>query len=73
MNDKVEYKGYWWIPNNPDRAIAGVITYLPKESITLELIGSFEEDESPMSAFLRKKHENTIFGITSDSKKGYIT
>lgn len=24
MNDKVEYKGYWWLPNNPDRAIAGV-------------------------------------------------
>lgn len=69
MNDKVEYKGYWWLPNNPDRAIAGVITYLPQESITLELIGSFEEDESPMNAFLRKKHENTIFGITSDSKK----
>ena len=55
MNDKVEYKGYWWIPNNPNRAIAGVITYLPQESITLELIGSFEEDESPMSAFIRKK------------------
>ncbi len=69
MNDKVEYKGYWWLPNNPDRAIAGVITYLPQESITLELIGSFEEDESPMNAFLRKKQENTIFGVTSDSKK----
>lgn len=69
MNDKVEYKGYWWLPNNPDRAIAGVITYLPQESITLELIGSFEEDKSPMNAFLRKKQENTIFGVTSDSKK----
>lgn len=66
MNDMVKYKGHWYIQNNLDRAIANVITYLPEHHI--RAIVTFKEDESPMNAFLRKKHENTFFCIMPYSK-----
>ena len=40
--DPFEYKGYWWKPDDPDNKVAGVLTYKPGESITLELIGTFD-------------------------------
>lgn len=44
MDKQFEYRGYWWLPNNPDRKIAGILTYVPNEKIELELIGDFYED-----------------------------
>ena len=41
MNQVHEYKGYWWLPSNPKIKIAGILKYIPSESIILELIGSF--------------------------------
>ena len=26
FNEKLECKGYWWLPNNPNKTIAGVLT-----------------------------------------------
>lgn len=34
---KLEYKGYWWLPSNPDKRVAGVL--YPNEKIVLELLG----------------------------------
>lgn len=31
FNEKLECKGYWWLPNNPNKTIAGVLTYIPNE------------------------------------------
>lgn len=31
FNEKLECKGYWWLPNNPNETIAGVLTYIPNE------------------------------------------
>lgn len=36
FNEKLECKGYWWLPNNPNETIAGVLTYIPNEKILLE-------------------------------------
>ena len=68
MDERIEYKGYWWSKSNPKKNIAGTITYSPYESITLELIGSFYEEDY-VTAFLQQKHENIIYGLTSESKK----
>lgn len=35
FNEKLECKGYWWLPNNPNETIAGVLTYIPNEKILL--------------------------------------
>ena len=69
FNEKLENKGYWWLPNNPNETVAGVLTYIPNEKITLELIGTFDSKKVSVIAFLEKKNENIIHGFTSDSKK----
>ena len=55
FNEKLENKGYWWLPNNPNETVAGVLTYIPNEKITLELIGTFDSKKVSVIAFLEKK------------------
>ena len=33
LDEKLECKGYWWLPNNPNETVAGVLTYIPDEKI----------------------------------------
>lgn len=68
MTEKIEIRGYWHLPDKPEEKIAGILTYTPKVSIQLELIGSFNGDEGSVEAFLDKQEENIIHGISSDSK-----
>lgn len=69
MTDRLEYKGYWYLPDNPDKKVAGVLTYIPEESIMLELIGWFEPQKNPIEVFLNQKKENIIHGIASNAKE----
>ena len=52
MTDKLQYKGYWHLPDKPEETVAGELTYIPKESICLELIGSFDQGKNSIAAFL---------------------
>lgn len=69
MRDKIEYKGYWWLPYNPDETVAGILTYIPGEKMILELIGAFDSSKESVIAFMNNKAESIIYGLTSDSKK----
>ncbi len=71
MNEGFEYKGYWWLPDNPDKTVAGMLKYIPNESIKLELIGTFESEEQNIVSFEKSndKKIDIILGITSDSKE----
>lgn len=69
MTDKLEYKGYWWLPSNPNKTVAGILTYMPNERITLELIGTFDSENVSTIALLDSKLNDIIHGITSDSGK----
>ena len=33
LNEKLECKGYWWLPSKPENKIAGILTYTPNEKI----------------------------------------
>jgi len=66
MTEKIEYKGYWFLPNKKEKAVAGVLTYTPKVSIVLELIGSFYENYSEI--FSDNNGEDVVHGFTSDAK-----
>lgn len=68
MTNEIKLKGYWWLPNNPETTVAGILTYIPQDKISLELIGSFDSDKSAIKAFFSNKSEEVIFGISSDSK-----
>jgi hypothetical protein len=67
--DPFEYKGYWWKPDDPDNKVAGVLTYKPGESITLELIGTFDNENDAVVAFLNKSEESVIHGALGNAKK----
>ena len=69
MIDKFEYKGYWYLPSDPDNAIAGILTYIPNESIRLELIGSLGKSKTDVINFTQRTNEDIIWGITSDAHK----
>lgn len=66
LDKRVEIKGMWSLPENPDDKVAGILYYVPNESLKLELIGSFGgrndfkiiEDET-----------SVIYGEGSDAQK----
>lgn len=67
MTEKFEYKGYWYLPSDPENKIAGILTYVPNESIKLELIGTFEKSAIGIFAFSERTSLDVIWGITSDA------
>ena len=67
MTDKIEYKGKWFLPDKPDFNIAGVLTYIPHESIVLELIGGFNNNFDEIISGINEA--KIIHGCTSDAKK----
>ena len=69
LSEAFEYKGYWWLPSEPENKVAGVLSYKPGERITLELIGSFDNGDDAVLSFIRKKEEAVIHGQLENAKK----
>ena len=53
----------WWLPEEPDKKISGIITFDPKNGAKLELIGSFGD---PLKSELIEK--SIILGICAGKK-----
>lgn len=66
LDQKLEYKGYWYLPTEPDGRVAGVLTYYPNEKIILELMGCF--GEFSWSLLTKREEEPVIFGRTAEGK-----
>lgn len=43
LHEQKEWRGHWWLPEAPDRQMAGWLRYEPDEGLTLTLIGGFED------------------------------
>lgn len=69
LEEAFEFKGYWWLPSAPDSKVAGVLSYKPGERITLELIGSFSNENDAVVSFINKKDESVIHGQLENAKK----
>jgi hypothetical protein len=39
--ESFDFKGFWWLPNNPSDKLAGICSFTPSEGGELELIGNF--------------------------------
>lgn len=66
FSSQLVFEGYWYLPEQPDNLVAGILTYYPEDKIVLKLIGSFGH---PLEEFVGKEtSENVIYGRTSDSK-----
>ena len=69
MTEQIIIKGYWWLPSTPENTVAGILTYIPKESITLELIGQLKPETSAIEEFINREEECAILGYSSDAKE----
>lgn len=52
MNETFEHKGFFWLPNYPDKKIPGTLKFSPDTGILLELIGSFPKENSKQEIIL---------------------
>ena len=43
LDEPGEWAGLWWLPEEPENQIPGVLRYLPGGKLALSLIGTFEE------------------------------
>lgn len=43
LNERRTWTGRWWLPDKPDEAQPGVLTYDPSTGLELSLIGGFED------------------------------
>lgn len=70
MIDAVEIKGYWFLPDDPENRVAGILSYLPNQKITLELVGSFKAPHDYMLALSQdySKRTDIILGESSDAQ-----
>ncbi len=66
LDQALEYKGYWYLPSSSEKKVAGILTYIPSDKITLELIGAFDIS---LSSIFETKEEKVIYGKTSDAKE----
>ena len=65
-----EFKGYWWRPSDPQRRVAGILYYIPGDTIRLELIGTLDtEGQDSIAAILHTKNEDVLHGESSDGDK----
>jgi len=67
LDQKLEYKGYWWLPSDPDKRVAGVLTYYPNEKIVLELLGCF--GEYSLAILTGNNQEDIVYGKTAENKE----
>lgn len=47
MDENFEIKGTWWLPSNPTRKISGILKFIRKDGISLELHEAFASASSP--------------------------
>ncbi|MEL7077253.1 MAG: HEPN domain-containing protein [Cyanobacteria bacterium J06648_1] len=70
-----EEKGIWFLPNNPENEIVGILKFSPDLNTELELMGSLfaePENQSETEIFERalgKKEVPIVLGILSNGKK----
>ncbi len=62
LDHKLEYKGYWWLPSNPEDQLAGSLTIEPDGMIKLELFGGFRKEEDEIFITFEPKNQPVIYG-----------
>ena len=43
LDKSAEWTGHWWLPEDPEAAVPGILRYDPVEGLRLDLIGGFED------------------------------
>lgn len=64
MIEGFEYKGQWWLPNEPAKAVSGTLKYNHNDGAVLELMGSFEDNKETY----KMARPVVILGTSSNGK-----
>jgi hypothetical protein len=64
--DNFELKGVWWLPNQQDNKISGILSFKSEENILLELIGTLHNSELYDNNEIF--HPDIILGVTDGGK-----
>lgn len=67
MIKNVDIKGLWWLPDNPEYKVAGMLHHEPMGKTKLDLIGEFRPNDW-LHSFNETKGEEVIWGLSSDNK-----
>ncbi|MBP7795954.1 MAG: hypothetical protein KA059_04170 [Elusimicrobiales bacterium] len=67
MIEEFEYKGIWWLTNNPKEQVSGTLRFTPDEGAILDLIGSFKDIKN-MNKMLEMLEPEIILGVSSNGK-----
>ena len=65
LDEHAEWAGNWWLPDDPDQQIPGVLRYEPEDGLVLSLIGAFEDRVMSALPGVTVVHEGTRRGTWS--------
>ena len=72
LAESMEWTGHFWLPDEPDKRVPGVLVWTPTEGLVLSLIGGFEdriiEHPSPGVSALkgRIRHWPVVHGLAEN-------
>ena len=70
LSEEHIFKGYWWLPMNPNNKVAGILTFTPGERMCLELIGGFENAHGEYIGLFDENNKiPLIYGKDSNAKE----
>ena len=64
--ESFDFKGFWWLPNNPSEKLAGICSFTPFQGGELEIIGDF-------NGLTESNFADQPFIILGNTLKGDIT
>jgi hypothetical protein len=65
VEERFEFRGIWWLPDDPETQVAGILAFDPDEGASLELLGSFKKNVEDLGAYLGTK---LMLGLSSNGK-----
>lgn len=68
----IEYRGLWWRPADPEKRVAGVLTFRSGHRPTLELLGSFFDPAETLNRILGFYVEPVLLGESSTGQQGNV-
>jgi len=68
MIDEREFRGYWWLPENPDEKVGGIASFSPSDGVSLELFSTLNEDPEYMGSG-NVFRPDFIHGITTEGER----
>ncbi len=68
MQEPLEFIGFWWLPDDPDKQLPGTLTFSQEEGAVLELVGVFGTKETKRVVQPTVVQPTIILGVNQKGK-----